>query len=119
VQASSNSGQATAHESSGGELHGATSELLNASRCWYTAEQLSSRSRHSAPALIDTSCWCEQVKRTCYAQSSQIRQIRKKMVEIMTREASSCDLKELVSKFIPESIGAFSPFSNFVIQYNS
>lgn len=46
-----------------------------------------------------------QEKRTCYAQSSQIRQIRKKMVEIMTREASSCDLKELVSKFIPEAIG--------------
>ena len=46
-----------------------------------------------------------QVKRTCYAQSSQIRQIRKKMVEIMVREASSCDLKELVGKFIPESIG--------------
>ena len=46
----------------------------------------------------------QQVKRTCYAQSSQIRQIRKKMVEIMTREAA-CDLKELVSKFIPEAIG--------------
>merc|ERR1712113_126867 len=46
-----------------------------------------------------------QVKRTCYAQSSQIRQIRKKMTEIMVREASSCDLKELVAKFIPEVIG--------------
>ncbi|KAJ6353909.1 hypothetical protein OIU76_002848 [Salix suchowensis] len=34
-----------------------------------------------------------QVKRTCYAQSSQIRQ------------ASSCDLKDLVQKFIPEVIG--------------
>lgn len=51
----------------------------------------------------------EQVKRTCYAQSSQIRQIRKKMVEIMTREAASCDLKELVGKFIPESIGTHCP----------
>ena len=50
-------------------------------------------------------CSCLQVKRTCYAQSSQIRQIRRKMVEIMTREASSCDLKELVGKFIPEAIG--------------
>eukprot|EP00244_Chara_vulgaris_P013628 TRINITY_DN78_c0_g1_i5.p1 TRINITY_DN78_c0_g1~~TRINITY_DN78_c0_g1_i5.p1 ORF type:complete len:268 (-),score=74.13 TRINITY_DN78_c0_g1_i5:109-912(-) len=46
-----------------------------------------------------------QVKKTCYAQSSQIRSIRKKMREIMTREAQSCDLKELVNKFIPESIG--------------
>jgi len=46
-----------------------------------------------------------QIKRTCYAQSSQIRLIRKKMVELMTREASACDLKELVGKFIPEVIG--------------
>ncbi|KAH7624891.1 putative 40S ribosomal protein S3a [Nannochloris sp. 'desiccata'] len=46
-----------------------------------------------------------QVKKTAYARSSQIRQIRKKMVEIMTREATSCDLKELVGKFIPEAIG--------------
>ena len=49
-----------------------------------------------------------QVKKTCYAQSSQIRQIRKKMVEIMSREANNCDLKELVSKFIPEAIGTSS-----------
>jgi len=43
--------------------------------------------------------------KTTYAQSSQIRHIRKKMMEIMTREASTCDLKDLVVKFIPESIG--------------
>lgn len=47
----------------------------------------------------------EQIRKTCYAQSSQIRAIRKKMVEVITREASSCDLKQLVDKFIPESIG--------------
>ncbi|KAG2638176.1 hypothetical protein PVAP13_2NG124000 [Panicum virgatum] len=46
-----------------------------------------------------------QVKRTCYAQASQIRQIRSKMVDIMSNQASTCDLKELVSKFIPEVIG--------------
>jgi small subunit ribosomal protein S3Ae len=46
-----------------------------------------------------------QIKKTCYAQSAQIRMIRKKMTEIMVREASSCDMKELVLKFIPESIG--------------
>lgn len=39
------------------------------------------------------------------ACAAQIRTIRKKMVEIMAREASSCDLKELVAKFIPEAIG--------------
>ncbi|GLC36895.1 40S ribosomal protein S3a [Pleodorina starrii] len=46
-----------------------------------------------------------QIKRTCYAQSAQIRQIRKKMTEIITREATSCDLKDLVAKLIPEAIG--------------
>ncbi|VVA96494.1 unnamed protein product [Arabis nemorensis] len=47
-----------------------------------------------------------QVKRTCYAQSSQVRQIRRKMRDIMIKEASSVDLKELVRKFIPEAIGS-------------
>ena len=46
-----------------------------------------------------------QVKKTAYARSSQVRAIRKKMVEIMEAEASKSDLKELVKKFIPEAIG--------------
>ncbi|KAI5452920.1 ribosomal 40S subunit protein S1B [Naganishia albida] len=46
----------------------------------------------------------QQVKKTSYAQSAQIRQIRGKMMEIMKRE-SECELKDLVQKFVPESIG--------------
>eukprot|EP00033_Pygsuia_biforma_P000069 GCRY01000089.1.p2 GENE.GCRY01000089.1~~GCRY01000089.1.p2 ORF type:complete len:246 (-),score=67.41 GCRY01000089.1:72-809(-) len=46
-----------------------------------------------------------QIKKTSYAQSSQIRTIRKKMTEIITRECSACDLKDLVSKLIPEVMG--------------
>jgi len=46
-----------------------------------------------------------QVKKTCYAQATQVRAIRKKMCEIMIAESTSCDLKELVLKFIPEIIG--------------
>jgi len=46
-----------------------------------------------------------QVKKTCYAQTSQIRKIRRKMFTIMTREATSCDLKQLVEKFVPNLIG--------------
>jgi len=46
-----------------------------------------------------------QQKRTSYAQSSQIKQIRQKMREIMVNQSQSCDLKDLVLKFIPESIG--------------
>lgn len=40
----------------------------------------------------------QAVKSTCYAQSGQVRNIRKKMFEILTEEASKCDLKELVQK---------------------
>jgi len=44
-------------------------------------------------------------RKTFYAQTSQVRQIRKKMIQIMTTEATTVDLKELVNKFIPNSIG--------------
>ncbi|KAL8253192.1 hypothetical protein R6Q59_036885 [Mikania micrantha] len=39
-----------------------------------------------------------QVKRTCYAQSSQILQIHRKMRDIMVTQAQSCDMKELALK---------------------
>ena len=39
-----------------------------------------------------------QIKKTTYAKTSQCRSIRKKMVEIMTREISQIDLKETVNK---------------------
>jgi len=46
-----------------------------------------------------------QVKKTSYAQSSRVRQIRAKMVEIMQKEVSSSDLREVCTKLIPDSIG--------------
>jgi len=46
-----------------------------------------------------------QITKTSYAQTSQIRQIRKKMFDIIIRESTTCDLKDLVVKFIPEVIG--------------
>ncbi|KAG4303159.1 hypothetical protein PCANB_000453 [Pneumocystis canis] len=46
-----------------------------------------------------------QIKKTTYAQTSQIRQIRKKMCEVMQKEASSCSMKDLIQKFILEVIG--------------
>ncbi|KAA0199988.1 hypothetical protein HAZT_HAZT001382 [Hyalella azteca] len=45
-----------------------------------------------------------QVKKTCYAQRKQVKTIRRKMVEIMNREISQCELKELVGKLIPDTI---------------
>ncbi|KAG8188075.1 hypothetical protein JTE90_014314 [Oedothorax gibbosus] len=52
-----------------------------------------------------TKKWATQVKKTCYAQHSQIKMIRKKMTETIIREVSSSDLKEVVNKLIPDSIG--------------
>merc|ERR1711860_404553 len=46
-----------------------------------------------------------QVKKTCYAQHTQVKTIRKKMVDIITREVSANDMKEVVNKLIPDSIG--------------
>lgn len=46
-----------------------------------------------------------QIKKTTYAASSQIRAIRRKMTEIIQREAASCTLTQLTSKLIPEVIG--------------
>merc|ERR1712146_159606 len=47
-----------------------------------------------------------QNRKTSYAQSAQVRNIRRKMIEIMQREGTNCDLNTLVqSKLIPETIG--------------
>jgi small subunit ribosomal protein S3Ae len=43
-------------------------------------------------------------RKTCYAQSSQIKVIRKKMNDIIIRDISSSDLKEVVNKLLPDSI---------------
>jgi small subunit ribosomal protein S3Ae len=39
-----------------------------------------------------------QLKKTCYAQSSQIRQIRKIMFDVIAKEITTVELKEVVSK---------------------
>merc|ERR1712107_728580 len=46
----------------------------------------------------------QSTKKTCYAQSQQVRNIRKKMCDIITKEVSSEDLKGVVNKLIPDSI---------------
>jgi len=46
-----------------------------------------------------------QSKKTCYAQHAQVKLIRKKMLDIITREVASNDMKEVVNKLIPDSIG--------------
>jgi len=45
-----------------------------------------------------------QNKTNCYAQTSQIKRIRQKMVQIITEEVSKTSLRENVKKFIASSI---------------
>ena len=45
-----------------------------------------------------------QLKATTYAQRSQVKQIRKKMAEVITKEVSRNTLKDLVLKLIHEQI---------------
>merc|ERR1712167_554130 len=42
-----------------------------------------------------------------YAQSSKVKQIRERMVAVMSKEASSVELKELVKKLVHNSVGEF------------
>jgi small subunit ribosomal protein S3Ae len=56
-------------------------------------------------AIGFTKARMNQVRKTSYAQSAQVRTIRKKMIEIMSKESSNIDLNELVKKLIPETIG--------------
>ncbi|XP_012519209.1 PREDICTED: DNA polymerase epsilon subunit 2 [Propithecus coquereli] len=65
-------------------------------------EQHRSSGNHGSWGL--TGC-AEEIRKTSYAQHQQVRQIRKKMMEIMTREVQTNDLKEVVNKLIPDSIG--------------
>lgn len=46
----------------------------------------------------------KQIRKTSYAKTSQIRAIRKRMFEIISREISTCELKDAVAKLIPDSI---------------
>lgn len=46
-----------------------------------------------------------QVKKTCYAKTGQVKKIRAKMVAIMKSYASKSDIKQLTKKLITEVIG--------------
>lgn len=46
-----------------------------------------------------------QKSKTTFAQAAQVRQIRRRMVDIMRKTAESGDLRSLFDKLIPEAIG--------------
>ena len=46
----------------------------------------------------------KQLKATTYAQRSQVKLIRRKMVEVITKEVAKCTLKDVVVKLITDKI---------------
>jgi len=46
-----------------------------------------------------------QMRKTSYAQSSQIRQIRQKMFDVVSREITSCDSRDVCEKVVANVIG--------------
>jgi len=45
-----------------------------------------------------------QIRKTSYAQHSQIKQIRKKIIDVLTKESGNINLVDLVQKFTLEAI---------------
>jgi len=55
-------------------------------------------------ALAFTKNPAESNRTTSYAQHSKVKAIRRKMIEIINKEVSGSDLKQVVAKLIPDSI---------------
>lgn len=89
-----------------------TDKLRSLVRKWYTLIEAHVDAKTTDGFLLRLHCIGftksrpNQARKTSYAQASQVKSIRRKMIEIMTREATNVDLEELVkSKFLPEKIG--------------
>lgn len=87
-----------------------TDKLRSMVRKWQTLVEASADVRTTDGFLLRVFCIGftskEQLsqRKTCYAQHTQVRAIRKKMVEIITRDVTGSDLKEVVNKLLPDSI---------------
>jgi len=61
----------------------------------------------------------ESRRETAYAQHTKIKAIRKKMIEIISKEISGSDLKQVVSKLIPDSIAKdIEKFCSYIYPLN-
>lgn len=89
-----------------------TDKLRSLVRKWQTTVEASVDARTTDGFLLRLFCIgftkrrALQVRKTTYAQHSQVMQIRRKMQEIMGSTVQSSDLKTLVPKLITESIGS-------------
>jgi len=87
-----------------------TDKLRSMVKKWQTLIEANIDVRTTDGYLLRVFCigftrkWPNQVRKTSYAQHTQVRAIRKKMVDIIQREVQTTDLKEVVNKLIPDSI---------------
>ncbi|KAG7884355.1 hypothetical protein KL938_002227 [Ogataea parapolymorpha] len=88
-----------------------TDKLRSLVRKWQSLVEASVTVKTSDDYVLRVFCiaftkrQANQIKKTTYAQSSKLREVRKKMTEIMTREVSNSTLAQLTGKLIPEAIG--------------
>jgi small subunit ribosomal protein S3Ae len=88
-----------------------TDKLRSLVRKWHTLIEASSEVRttdgYSLRVFVIgfTKRRSNQTRKTTYAQTSQVRSIRQKMVAVIQREASGVELKDLVTKLTHETIG--------------
>ncbi|ESW97497.1 hypothetical protein KL921_001161 [Ogataea angusta] len=88
-----------------------TDKLRSLVRKWQSLVEASVTVKTSDDYVLRVFCiaftkrQANQIKKTTYAQSSKLREVRKKMMEIMTREVSNSTLAQLTGKLIPEAIG--------------
>jgi len=88
-----------------------TDKLRSLVRKWQTTVEASVDARTTDGFLLRLFCIGftkarqNQVRKTSYAQHAQVKQIRRKMIEIMTTHVTTHDLKDLVHEFIAEAIG--------------
>ncbi|CAI4224708.1 unnamed protein product [Auanema sp. JU1783] len=86
-------------------------KLCSIVKKWHTLIQADTAVKTTDGYLLRLFCigfthkTANHVRKTCYTKGSKVRQIRARMVELMQKEVTGCDLKEVVSKLIPDSIG--------------
>jgi len=56
-------------------------------------------------AIAFTARMANQIRKTSYAQSSQVRAIRKRMNEVLEKEINGKDLNDLITRLMSRSIG--------------
>lgn len=88
-----------------------TDKLRSLVRKWQTLIEAHTEVKTSDGYLLRVFCIgftkrrSVQLKKTAYAQTSQVRAIRKKMFEIIAREVSKVDLAQFVDRLMAETIG--------------